>query len=288
VSLPLAHMHRKVFVPKTGTASAKDFYSSWHDINRLFDFVLYLAGSADKVSELAHRAIVSVEDDTEKKAEMESKWKSRQSALDELKRNRQLFVETILVRHIENFINYLSSVLFEIFVSRPETLKSSDKVEISKVLEHESIDSLVREIAETKVNSLSYSSFAKLAEHFQDRFHISLASAEDVAFIHEYIEIRNISVHNRCCINKRFIARTGLDESKLGKKKELYGGDLDRLIPKLVEVVAKIDLAVRRKMKVKGVRFNVGEPSIPPDLREKPRRPANSNVMFQEGEPCTR
>ena len=33
----------------------------------------------------------------------------RRSAIDELKRNRQLFVETILVRH-ENFINYTSSV----------------------------------------------------------------------------------------------------------------------------------------------------------------------------------
>jgi hypothetical protein len=251
-------MHSITAHPKLGTSSAKDFYSSWHDINRLFDFVLHLAGRSDHVAEIAHKAIVSVEDDEEKKQEMEAKWKERRSALDELKRNRQLFVETILVRHVENFINYLSSVLFEIFVTRPETLRSSDKVEISKVLEHESIDSLVREIAEIKVDALSYSSFAKLSEYFEDRFHIALASNEDVALIHKYIEMRNISVHNRCYINKRFISRTGLDESSLGKKKELYSNDLDVLIPKLAEVVKSIDLAVRKKMKVKGVRFNVG------------------------------
>ena len=251
-------MRPKIPLPKTGTSSAKDFYASWQDINRLFDFVLYLAGNSDRVARIAHDAIVSVEDDEQKKAQMEAEWKGRPTALDELKRNRQLFVETILVRHIENFINYLSSVLFEIFIARPETLKSSDKVEVAKVLEHESIDSLVREIAETKVDALSYSSFAKLSEFFSDRFHISLAPNEDISFIHEYIEIRNISVHNRCFINKRFIARTGLDHSALGKKKELYGGDLDRLIPKLVEVVKHVDVTVRRKLKVKGVRFNVG------------------------------
>lgn len=251
-------MRTKFSLPKLGTSSAKEFYNSWKDINRLFDFVLHLAGRSDHVAEIAHKAIVSVEDDEQKKQEMEIQWKERHSALDELKRNRQLFVETILVRHVENFINYLSSVLFEIFITRPETLRSSDKVEISKVLEHGSIDSIVQEIAEMKVDALSYSSFAKLSEYFEDRFHISLASNEDIAFLHKYIEIRNISVHNRCYINKRFIFRTGLDESSLGEKKELYGGDLDVLVPKLAEVVKSIDQTVRRKMKVKGVRFNVG------------------------------
>lgn len=244
-----------VSLPKTGTVSARDFYSSWRDINRLFDFVLFLAGRADHVAEVAHKALVSVESDETKKSEMEAKWKNRKGALEELKHNRQLLLEAILVRHIENFINYLSSALFEIFTTRPETLKSSDKVEVSKVLEHESIDSLVREIAEMKVDSLSYSSFSKLSEFFKERFQITLGSESDIKMIHEYIEIRNISVHNRCFINKRFIARTSLDASQLGKKKNLYGDDLDAMIPKLAETVKLIDAIIRKKMKVRGIRF---------------------------------
>jgi hypothetical protein len=244
-----------IVIPKTGTEAARDFYQSWKDINRLFDFVLSLAGRADKVAETAHKAIVSVESDPTKKARLEEDWKGRRGALDELKANRQLLVETILVRHIENFINYLSGVLFEIFVARPETLKSSDKVEVSKVLEHDSIESLVREIAETKVDSLSYSSFAKMSEFFEDRFKISIASDQDIKFIHIHIEIRNISVHNRCYINKRFLARTSDDPTSLGKKKELYGNDLDALIPKLANIVKAVDAEVRKKLKIKGVRF---------------------------------
>lgn len=251
-------MHNKLSAPKIGTMSAKDFYSSLQDINRLFNFVLSLAANAERVAETAHKTLVAIEDDTSKIAKMEDEWKTRRSPLDELKQNRQLLIETILVRHIENFINYLSAVLFEIFTTRPETLKSSDKVEISKVLEHDSIESLVREIAEMKVDSLSYSSFAKLSEFFQERFHIKLAEDNDIKLIHEYIEIRNISVHNRCYINKRFISRLNLSDDELGKRKELYNNDLERLIPKLVEVVKKTDVTIRRKLRVKGVRFSSG------------------------------
>jgi hypothetical protein len=247
-------MRKQLPVPRTGTNAAKEFFASWHDINRLFDFVLSLVGNAERVAVIAHEALVQTGDPI-KKAEMEAEWKGRRSAVDELKANRQLLLETILVRHVENFLNYLSSVLFEIFTARPETLKSADKVEVSAVLQHDSFESLVREIAENKVDSLSYSSFGTLAKFFEERFHIKIAEDSDIEFIGGYIEVRNISVHNRCYINKRFISRMHLDVSEIGKKKHLYGPDLEVLIPKLAEIVKGVDVAVRRKMKVKGVRF---------------------------------
>ncbi len=249
-------MNRNTQLPKIGTKAAKDFYDSWKDINRLFNFILNLVGRSEHVAKTAHDALISVEEDPEKKSAMEESWSLRKGAVDELKANRQLLIETILVRHIENFINYLSAVLFEIFITRPETLKSSDKVDVAKILEHDSIESLVREIAETKVDSISYSSFSKMSEFFEERFKISLASKEDIQLLHEYIEIRNISVHNRCFINKRFIARTNLESNNLGKKKELFSEQLNILIPKLSEIVKATDRLVRRKMKVNGIRFS--------------------------------
>lgn len=190
-------MNKNTATPKTGTKAAKDFYDSWNDINRLFNFIINLVGRSEHVAKTAHDALLNFEKDPQKKAAMEEKWSSRKGPADELKANRQLLIETILVRHIEDFINYLSAVLFEIFTTRPETLKSSDKVEVSKVLEHDSIESLVREIAENKVDSLSYSSFSKMSDFFEERFNIAIASKEDIESIKEFIEIRNIFVHNR-------------------------------------------------------------------------------------------
>lgn len=251
-------MTKQPSIPKTGTKAAKDFYNSWKDINRLFYFVLNMVSRSEHVAKTAHEALISIEQDETKKLEIIKEWESRKGAVDELKNNRQLLLETILVRHVENYINYLSSVLFEIFIARPETLRSSDKVEVSKILEHDSIDSLVREIALTKVDSLSYSSFSKLADFFNDRFKISIAKHEDVISIHEFIEIRNISVHNRCFINSRFISRMGIDSSYLGQKKNLYLQDLEKLTPLLIENVKVIDRLIRRKLKIKGVRFTSG------------------------------
>ncbi|WP_143557728.1 hypothetical protein [Solemya velum gill symbiont] len=178
-------------------------------------------------------------------------------AVAELINNRQIFLEIMLVRHIENFLNYLSSLIYLIFVTRPETLKSSDKVEVSRVLEHESIESLVRSLAQSKVESLSYSSFSKLSGFFQDRFGLEITDESTMAMLNEIIEIRNIFVHSRCIINQRYVARMNADPELIGKKRELYMADLDRFVPELVKIVSKIDRETRKKLKVKGKRFSL-------------------------------
>lgn len=241
---------------KTGTQPAKDFFISWADINHFFDFIIILATSSDESARVASATLMEIIDDPIQKAEIEHSAKNRKTAISEVKKYRQLLCEIILSRHIDNFNNYFSSVLYEIFISRPETLKSSDKIEISKVLEHESIESLVREIAETKVASLSYSSFSNVAAFFENRFNIKLPNDSDIMLLNEFVEIRNISVHNRCYINKRFLANVDIDDSYLGKKKRLNITILQELVPKLATTIIHYDKEVRRKMKISGLRLN--------------------------------
>jgi hypothetical protein len=175
--------------------------------------------------------------------------------MEQLKLHRQFLVEVILVRHVENYLNYLSGRLYEIFTQRPETLRSSDRVELETVLRHESIESLVREVAERKVESLSYSSFADLCQFFTDRFKLTVASDADRSTLIEMIEVRNISVHNRCIVNKRFASRTGAPEARIGRKKQLGIADLDRLVPLLADCVRVLDVEARRRLKIRGTRF---------------------------------
>jgi hypothetical protein len=248
-------MRADVTFPELVTNSAKDYFISWNNINGLFDFILNLTGMVEHNAQTAHNALIETEHDEQKKVERILEWEKRTSPVEELKKNRQILLETILVRHVENFLNYISSVLFEIFTTRPDTLKSSEKIEISRILEHDSIESLVRELAELKVDSLSYSSFSKLSDYFQEKFKINIATDDDFNLISTYIEIRNISVHERCHINKRFVKRLGLDPSEIGKIKELYMQDLDILIPRLAETVAFMDATVRDKMNVEGISF---------------------------------
>lgn len=247
-------------MPKTGTGAAEQFFASWREINRLFQFVLQLVGRSEQAASTAHEVLVETAKSDEERKKLEKDWGEREKRgpVAELKNNRQLFLEVMLVRHIENYLNYLSSLLYEIFVSRPETLKSSDKVEVAKILDHESIESFVRSLAERKVESLSYSSFRNVTMFFQDRFGLSLADDSEMNTLNEFIEIRNISVHNRCIVNQRFVSRLTLDPKLIGKKKRLFIADLDRLVPQLLKIVTRVDRDARKKLKIKGKRFARG------------------------------
>lgn len=242
-------LHPAAF-PRTGTAAAENFLQSWGSINSFFYWVLHMAGSVDHVQQLAAEALRTDNDVDENEENAGHK-----TMIDVLKENRQFFLEIIVVRHIENYLNYLSELLFEIFTSRPETLRSSDKVEISRVLAHASIQDFVRAAAERKVDSLSYSSFSELVEFFQNRFGLVIISSKYESVVVEAIETRNISVHNRCLIDDRYCSRTGADSSQIGNRKNIYGHSLDELVPLLFDAVKTLDVSARKKLKLKGRRF---------------------------------
>ena len=244
-------------IPKIGSRAAQGFFVSFKEINRFFHFVLHMVAHIETASKVAHSALVDTEHDELKKQKMVSEWKERKGPVDELKVNRQFFLEVILVRHIENFLAFIAALLYEIFTQRPETLRSSESMEIAKILKHDSIESLVREIAERKIESLSYSSFHDILNFFQDRFNLKLIDNEtDLKEIVEAIETRNISVHNRCIINQRFINRLKLTPEKLGIRKELYSDTIDKIIPLLTRLVLKLDRQASTKLHLKNVRFN--------------------------------
>jgi hypothetical protein len=206
-------------LPQVGTKPARDFFDSWRDIIRFLNWLTHMVVHIDRSSEHAHKVLVETAPSDDEKRELEDKWKAHVSPVEQLKSHRQFLIEVLLVRHVENYLDYLSGLLYEIFTQRPETLKSSDRVELEQILRHDSIESLVRDVAERKVESLSYSSFADLCESFEERFKLSVASGHDLQTLMEMIEIRNISVHNRCVVNKRFVTRTGESDQAIGKRK---------------------------------------------------------------------
>jgi hypothetical protein len=173
-----------------GTHACREYFLGFAQINRFFHFVLHTVAHIDKAAETAHKALVSVEVDPEKRRGMEETWSKRKGAVDALRDHRQFLIEIILVRHIENFLNYLAALLFEIFTQRPETLRSSDRIEVEEVLRHSSVEAIVRAVAERKVEALSYSSFQDLRGFFRDRFSLELVGDEHLATFVHAIEVR--------------------------------------------------------------------------------------------------
>jgi len=242
-------------LPRVGTHAAEEYFKSYLRLTSFFNWVLWMAGSMDSVAETAHKALVDTEEDAKKRKEMEEDFSAREGMVGVLKKNRQVLLEIVLVRHVENYLNYLSGLLFEIFRQKPETLRSSEQVALSEVLKHESLDSFVHAEAERRVGKLSYSSFNDLADYFSERFSLELFSGDKIKLIIEAIETRNISVHNRCIINERFCKKTGSDLREVGNRKELCIDTLNDVVPILVDGVRALDKNARRKLKIRGRRF---------------------------------
>ena len=242
-------------LPLTGSKSLHNYESSNAQIDGLIRFVIMNAISLDQTAEQVDKALSLLVVDPQKKAELTSKKSQRKTSVDGLKKIRQILMELILVRHIENFLSYVSSILFEIFITKPEVMKSSEKIEIDKVLEHRSMDTLVKSIAENKVDSLAYSSFYKLSEYISSKLGLDLCDEEDMNTISKYIEVRNISVHNRCLVNDRYLGRTKDLTYKIGDTRVVTLIDVQVLLPRLQSVAVSFDKNVIEKFQVKKTRW---------------------------------
>jgi hypothetical protein len=244
--------------PKSGTVASKQFFEVIEELNGFVSFVVGMVAQIERTAQIAHEALTHGLS-KEEKEEKDRKFKQRQSTEEVLRRYGQLLMEVVLVCYVESYLNYLGSLLFEIFTQRPETLKSADKLEVAFVLGHGTMDDLVRSIAERKVDSLSYESFGHLSEFFGERFGLELFAANDVPKVIEAIETRNIAVHNRCIINERYLSRTGASRGLLGKRKDVGLSDVNQLDDLLVASVRKVDQDARRKLRLKGRRYAIGK-----------------------------
>ncbi len=266
---------QKPMIPKLGTTASRDFFVSWTEISEFFNFVLRLVGHLEAAGDRAHKALVETAPDQAERERLVRAWDLRVGPADQLANYRQIFLEIILARHIENYLNYISGLLFEIYTQRPETLRSGEMLELSTVLSHDNMNDLVKTIAERKVESLSYRSFQDLSGYFEDRFGLVLFPEDEIDSVVEAIETRNISVHNRCIMNERYIKRTGKSRSLLGKQRELFLPHIHELAPMFLRGVRRLDKDARRKLKMRGTRFDIKElylishPPIPRIAREK-------------------
>ena len=139
--------------------------------------------------------------------------KSADSLLHVLQYNytnqRPLMNQIMLSRAIESFELYLTTVMRDIFLARPEILKSEGKIEISTVIEAGNFNDIIWEIVNKRLHELSYKSLSDLRSFIKSRTGIELFQSE-AAYEMTVIssEIRNLIAHNDCIVNDVFKART--------------------------------------------------------------------------------
>lgn len=162
---------------------------------------------------------------------------------------RNLLAQMMLCRGVDNFLTYISELLTLIFRTRPEILKSSRQVKLDWILQYQTMEDLILGLVERRVDELAYESLADLANDISKELGFQLfTSDEDSSHAILINAERNIIVHNRAVINRRFLAQTGvLVSAKLSVR---LGLDLEVVIEELLFLARLVnDIDVRAVQK---------------------------------------
>lgn len=122
---------------------------------------------------------------------------------------RPLINQIMLSRATESFDLYITTILRDIFLKKPEMLKSAGTIDIEVVIDTGNYDDLIWQVVERKVHELSYKPLKELRKFIKTRTGIELFPSEE-AFEKTLLasEIRNLIAHNDCIVNDLFRART--------------------------------------------------------------------------------
>jgi len=203
-----------------------------------FMALIHLHGAA-----IPHIESILPEKDPELAAQFNSFWSGNRLLKSDPELFRRLWMEMLLCRFVDSLQIYLGEALHRVFLGRPETLRSSEMVEIRRVLEHDSLQEFTAEVAAQKVDDLAYRGFAGVLDYLTERLGVTIdLDEQDIITTSYAISVRNIIVHNDGRINRRFLRDTGAQGFELGTRFNIVVYDmLDLWIKSFDRVASAVD-----------------------------------------------
>ena len=150
---------------------------------------------------------------------------------------------------MDNYFIYISEVLAQVYRKRPEMLKSEEKVTFEFILEHDTMDDLIGELVEIKINKMS-SALHELREFVLKNLKIDLFCDDDTFYqAHVYNELRNLIVHKRGIVDRRFARKIPHYEVAIGDliETDFHNNDALAALPFLLEAVNGFDAKIISK-----------------------------------------
>jgi hypothetical protein len=241
-------------IPEKGTEAYRLYLDDFHRLQHFVGFVSSLATDADRKAVVAAQALLEIdyEPDAEEKKQGYRKTIEEKGvgAVNTLREFRQLILQTMVCRGVDNFLTYISQLLSLIFRSKPETLRSNDQIRVDFALQHTTMNDLVDALAEKKVTDLSYSGMRQLADYI-GRLGLELfadeSALERAVFL---IEVRNLITHNRSVVNNTFLNKLRASKEPVGKIGETLNLEVNSVfdgITFLADNVGQIDLRAASK-----------------------------------------
>jgi len=210
------HIH--VTPPPVMTPSGQHYFEDHFRLLGFVGFVSHLAMERDRAAEIAAQALYdTAEDDAEMERHKRVMDEGGVGALKKFRSYRQLLLQLVVSRGGDQFLTYVSELLAMIFRTRPETLRSNEQVRLDVVLQHNAMEDLVADLAERRVQALSYQGMRDLSAWLEERLGLKLFDrSDDLSRAVRVVELRNLIAHNRAVVNQVFLKRVPDHASPVG------------------------------------------------------------------------
>jgi uncharacterized protein YutE (UPF0331/DUF86 family) len=176
----------------------------------------------------------------------------------------QALFDMCLCKAIDSSLTYITDSLRAIYRTKPDALRSSEKIDVNFIMEHSSMDELIAAILERRVYELSYKSIDDLSGELSKKLGVGLffddpQKAEAVRLV----GIRNLLVHNRGIVNEKFKRDNPKSIEKVGNSVRLAAKENSAAMIFLVSWIADLDVRLIEKFGLPTV------PRVPRPWKEK-------------------
>lgn len=235
-------------LPISGTKPLWNFIKQFADLYGFINLTFSFAKRADEVAKIASKALRKIDENDEGEYEDGEGI----GAVAAWKKYRPQVLESLVIRNVDNFLAYLSELLVAVYRNDPRMLKSSEKVVVEDILEYENIDDLISWLIDKKITELSYAGLDTIRDEINKKHGFDLFPDQmKYKEISLYIGYRNLLVHNRGVVNRRFLRTYRSSSYVLGDKIKLVGTEVIEWSDVLRGVVEDIDKRATEKYSLK-------------------------------------
>jgi hypothetical protein len=201
------------------------FFEAANDLEGFLSLTRQFAERLDQIGELTRTSrLRSSRITPEERRALEAKpGKAAQTALNQW---AHLIAEMEYSRIVDNYLTYVAQLLAVIFRTRPETMRSEKQVSLRVVLGHDSMDDLIATLAEQQVEQYSRAGLRKLYDELSKSVGFALFVDDDALnAAARAVEIRNLFVHKRGIVDRRFLRQLPKEPVEIGARLALTDYD---------------------------------------------------------------
>lgn len=206
--------------PKEVTTSGNTYFVNANNTMNLFMFIIDISICSDTTAYIARLALDGEE--IPKNVEESEYIKNNPGPRTKyLRTNRQLLLEIFITRLMDNFTTYLSDVVREAFKAKPQILRYKETVRLDQIMKFDSLEDFYQDLIDQEVMRLSFLWLCRARRLVTKKMGIRISpTAQDREAIIEFIETRNIIVHNRGLIGPKYLLSVQNTNFDLGSQKQ--------------------------------------------------------------------